>query len=606
MSNYLLATPYSLFVSILLLLGNFCVGHFILKNKFLGITFKQISNLNFQKILIGQFFLIFLIFPLIVFFREANIIFSFFLFVNFLSLFFYLIEFFLLKNKKSLQINFLKSKSIYYYILSLLIILYFLLASSPITDADSLDYHIGSALNILKYNNYVLFKEWFTLAQSGSGETLVAFGLYVGAEQYASLIQFSGLLSICGVLLRAASASKVFKSPFLLPLIILTCPVLLFLVSSAKPQLFFSACLLAALAIIYSNNYKQNSVLAYLLINIIIFVCMTGKFSFNLSGFLIWILATLRIVNTKNMLRLFFVSVFACLLIYFPYIYWKWSQYGGNFFLYFLSPFPLHLPGYSSFLEHVRAPQGLGLKFPYFLIITNSLPRITETLGFSSLIFIYYFFNKKNREMYSIVIISVAYLILSNWYASPNARYFFDILLWLAFGLKYIKITEKNFNFLKIFYSSQIFIVILALLYSTYNFFPGSINEKKYFSVKNKYANEYAGVNWVIKEIGDEKVVIFARSISHDGLAISGLFMNFTNSKDNLYYKNLIKEKKPKYYATFGDFPRFEDFKGCITNLYKIKNDVGTYAVRNPFAKKSTYNGYIYNLDYSKLPNCKK
>jgi len=134
-------------------------------------------------------------------------------------------------KKKILQINSQKNKSIYYYVLVVLIILYFLLAASPITDADSLDYHIGSAINILRYDSYVLFKEWFTLAQSGSGETLVAFGLYVGAEQYASLVQFSGLLSICGILLRAASASKVFKSPFLLPLIILTCPVLLFLVS---------------------------------------------------------------------------------------------------------------------------------------------------------------------------------------------------------------------------------------------------------------------------------------------------------------------------------------------------------------------------------------
>jgi hypothetical protein len=525
--------------------------------------------------------------------------------VNFLALFFYLIEFFLLKNKKILQINFLKSKSIYYYILSLLIILYFLLASSPITDADSLDYHIGSALNILKYNNYVLFKEWFTLAQSGSGETLIAFGLYVGAEQYASLIQFSGLLSICGILLRSSYESKVFKSPFLLPLIILTCPVLLFLVSTAKPQLFFSACLLVALAIIYSNNYKQNSILAYILVNIIIFVCMTGKFSFNLSGFLIWILATLRIANTKNILKLLFTSALVCLLIYVPYIYWKWTQYEGNFFLYFVSPFPLHLPGYNSFLESNRAPQGLGLKFPYFLIITNSLPRITETLGFSSFIFLYYFFYEKNREMYSIILISIAFLIISNLYASPSARYFFDVVLWLAFGLKFVK-SPSSLKFLKFFYFSQIFIVILALLYSVYSLFPGSVAKNKYFLVKNKYANEYSGVKWVIEEIGNEKVVIYARSISHDGFAISGLFMNFTNPNDSLYYKNLIKEKKVKYYATFGDFPRFEDFEGCITSLYKIKNNVGNYAVRNPFAKKSSYNGYIYHLDYSKLPTCKK
>jgi len=604
MDNFLLISPYSLLLSILLVLGNFSIGHFFLKNNFLKDIFSDISNINFQKALIGQIFLILSIFPLVVFFDNARVIIFFFLILNFIALFFYLFEI-LLSKKKFLKIKSQKNKSIYYYVLVVLIILFFLLAASPITDADSLDYHIGSAINILRYDSYVLFKEWFTLAGSGSGETLIAFGLYAGAEQYSSLVQFSALLSICGILLRTSQNSKVFNNPYLLPLIILTCPVLLFLTSTAKPQLFFSACLLVALATIYRNNYKKNIILSYVFINILIYSCMAGKFSFNLGGFLIWIIATLHIANAKNILKLFFISAFVCLLVYFPYIYWKWIQYGGNFFLYFLSPYPLHLPGYSNLLEHIRAPQGLGLNFPYFLIVTNSLARITETLGFSSLIFLYYVFHKKNREMYSIVIISTLYLIISNWYASPNARYFFDILLWLAFGLKYIKV-PGNFNFLKIFYLSQVFMVILALLYSTYNLFPGSITQKQYFLVKNKYANDYAGVKWVIEEIGNENVVIFARSISHGGFAISGLFMNFTNSDDSLYYKNLIKEKKVKYYATFGEFPRLEDFDGCIVSIYRFKNNVGSYAVRNPFAKKSSYNGYIYHLDYSKLPTCEK
>ena len=55
------------------------------------------------------------------------------------------------------------------------------------------------------------------------------------------------------------------------------------------------------------------------------------------------------------------------------------------------------------------------------------------------------------NEMYSIIIISGVYLLLSNLYASPNATYFFDILVWLAFGLKYIKV-PVNFYFLKIFF----------------------------------------------------------------------------------------------------------------------------------------------------------
>jgi hypothetical protein len=601
MDNYLLTSPYSLFASFLLLLGNFSLGHFFLKIKIINKIINQISNVNFQKILIGQIILIFFIFISIIFIGNAKTIFSFFLYLNFFLLICFFFEIFFF-NSYILNISFKKKNSLYFYILLLVLILYFFLASSPITDADSLDYHFGSAINLLKYNEYILPKEWLTLAQSGAGEVLIGLGLFLGAEQYSSLIQFSGMFSICGVLLRVSEKNKIFKSSYFLPLIVLTSPVLLFLGNTAKPQLFFSACLLISLSIIFRDEWKKNIIISYVIINVLIFICIIGKFSFNLSGFLIWLLATIRIINIKNTLKLLLITTVSFFIIYLPYIYWKWSQYGGNFFLYFLSPFPLHLPGYNFFFSHVKSPS--EFKFPYFLFTTNSLSTISETLGFSSLIFLYFIFCKKNIEIYMIIFICILYLIGANLYASPNARYFLDILLWLAFGLKYVK-NYKYLKFLNFLYLMQIFIIIFCLLYSVYNFFPGSFTQQKYLFVKNKYANEYAGIKWVEKELLNEKVVIFSRSTSvYSGTSISGSFINFTTPEQSLYYKNLIKEKEVKYYATFGKSPRLEYFEGCIKGLYRFKNDVGNSAVRNPFAKKTSYNGYIYHLDYSKLPNC--
>ena len=93
------------------MLGNFSIGHFFLKNNFLKDIFNDISNVNFQKALIGQIFLILSIFPLIVFFDNARVIIIFFLFLNFIALFFYLLEIFLSK-KKILQIKSQNNKSI--------------------------------------------------------------------------------------------------------------------------------------------------------------------------------------------------------------------------------------------------------------------------------------------------------------------------------------------------------------------------------------------------------------------------------------------------------------------------------------------------------------
>ena len=88
------------------------------------------------------------------------------------------------------------------------------MACSPETSADVLDYHFGSALNILRFDNYILNDYWFTAAQSGSGETLIALGLSVGSEQFGSLIQISSLLSIFGIIKKATIEKKFWDRKF--------------------------------------------------------------------------------------------------------------------------------------------------------------------------------------------------------------------------------------------------------------------------------------------------------------------------------------------------------------------------------------------------------
>ena len=99
---------------------------------------------------------------------------------------------------------------------------------------------------------------------------------------------------------------------------------ILFLVNSAKPQLFFSACLLIAIALCFENNFNKNLLKIFTIINILIFVAMTGKFSFQLSGFLIWCLAFLRFVSLKNLFQLHMFSLrygitLEVLLVFYPY-----------------------------------------------------------------------------------------------------------------------------------------------------------------------------------------------------------------------------------------------------------------------------------------------
>ena len=75
MDNYIFSSPYSLIISYFILITNYSLGHCILMNKEMNLIFRDISNLFFQKILIGQLALIIILFPLVIFFENAKFIF---------------------------------------------------------------------------------------------------------------------------------------------------------------------------------------------------------------------------------------------------------------------------------------------------------------------------------------------------------------------------------------------------------------------------------------------------------------------------------------------------------------------------------------------------
>jgi len=604
--SYYIHTPLiSLVISFLLLIGSYKLGEIIFLNKKLLNEFVKISDIKFQKLVAGHTLSLIILFPLLAFTNQANVILKVFGFILIFLSFLKIINFFKKINIKYIISNI--NRDNFFYLNLFILILYFLIAASPETSADSLDYHSGSALNILRFNHYVIENYWFTSAQSGSGESLIALGFSMQAEQFGSLIQFSSLLSIFGIIRKISDKHFFFGSKNLLSLIILTCPVLLFLVSGNKPQLFFSSLLFISLAMIYIKNKKQNFLFIYTIINILIFISITGKFSFNLSGFLIWLLATYKMINKRNFVKLLGITICLFFIFLFPLALWKYNELGGNLITYFFSPFPIHLPGYDYFLKHIQLPANLSLGFPYFFFTASSLSTITETLGFSSIIILILFLNLKDArlEIIELIILIILFIIISNLYASPSARYYFDIILWSALGVKFLK-NDFNSIFFRILSYFQISIIICALLFASYNFFPGSLTWKNYENVKNKYAFQYSGIDWVNKNTPDgSSVIIFARPISiYKEFAISGIFMNFTNREQSIYYQNEIKRYNPQFYVTFGDAPRFDHLKGCISSLYKKKENVGYHATRNPFKKGSNYNAYIYNFDSSKLPDC--
>ena len=602
MENFILLPIQSTLISILLLFGCYELGRFISLKVKIQDTISKVSILEFQYCSTGIVFLLIVLFPITAFTDysketlKITAIFLSFLGVKFL---------FFSKNifKKIIEKS-KKEGDFFFYTLIILFVLYFFLALAPLTAADVLDYHSGVALNILRFGKYLLFPEWFTGLQAGIGEVLISLGFSIGAEQFGSLVQFVSILSITGIIIKKFDKNYIFSSKYLIVLIILTCPILIFLLSGNKPQIFFSSLIFLALSMSFSKiNSRNQFIKTFLIINILLCTSVMGKFSFGLSAFLVWIVSVINLINKQNYKFIILIPLLIFLFQFYPFLLWKIENLGGTLINYVFSPFPLHLPGYENFLNHNKGSQ--EIPFPKFLIYT-SLSRATEFLGLNTLLIIFLLFNfYKNKNIIFIFVITFLFIIISNLYASPSARYYLDPILWSVLGISFLKNIKLRKFFEYLFYP-QILAVIIILLYSNYIFLPGALNKENYLKVKNNYGYMYSGISWVNKNVPDEaKVIIINRPIAnYKDFAVSGGFNYFTNSEEARYYKKLIKNYKIDYLVYLGNAPDLMHLKNCVGEIYKFRENVGFHATRNPFNTGSYYNAYIFEFENNKLDTC--
>ncbi len=599
MDQYISLPILSTILSIFLFVGSYQLGKILVSHLKLFQILRLISEPEFLYPVFGFVFLLVTLFPLTAFTNSAELI------LRSTAIFLIILSFFFFLNIKSLRFNSpFKQKDYLYYLLIIFVVLYFLLSLSPLTSADVLDYHSGVALNILRFNKYTLFPEWFTGLQSGAGEVLIALGFSVGSEQFGSLVQFSSVLVFTGIILKFTKINKIFSSDYFIILTVLSCPVLIFLLSGNKPQIFYSSLIFICLAFNFVKFHNQKEIFkVYLIINVFLCCAVLGKFSFNLVGLIIWIYSTINFFNKTKNYQLFLIPIFIFFIMYFPFILWKYENLGGNIITYFFSPFPLHLPGYENFLNHNRGSQ--EIPFPNFLFYTTP-SRFTEFLAANTLFLLIIILKfKTNKKILHVLYLSFFFIVISNLYASPSARYYLDVILWFSLAICFVK-NLKLKNIFEYFFYPQIIVVFIVLIYSCYSFLPGSFSQKNYIKVKNNYAYMYSGMYWVNQNIPKgSNIIIMNRPISlYKEFSVSGGFNYFTDFEQSKFYKNLIKKYNLEYLVYFGSQLDLRHMNNCITEIYKKKENVGFHATRNPFNKGGNYNAYIFYFDQKRLDNC--
>ncbi len=491
---------------------------------------------------------------------------------------------------------------------------YFLLSLAPITDADSLDYHVGVALEILNTGSLPAKPAWFHSRLAGAGEALIALGLAVGAEQFGALLQWMGLSSIVTLALTFRPAfsekpqSAITNERGWLLLLLLSTPVFVAWVASPKPMLLPGALTTLALCISYYMFTKQQqqsarlTVICCVLIFSLLLVAVCIKFSFLLSAGLITGL-TLLYQRRKNQLSLTLLVLITCtLLCYVPFLLWKWVFFGGNFFDLLVTPLPGAWPGTSEFLSYLKNYRDSSLPPPFSLVVPNGLGNLTTVLGVGLPLTIILVLNNRMWKNHLIILAGVV-TVLGMTLGQVTSRFFLEPYYWCILGVL-MSGSAANSGPLSLkvpqaVVTLQALGVAVMILFGIITLSLGSLSPELRTAVMRVAANDYRAMLWLDRVIPSNGVVLSElRSIALiPRKAYSTDFRNFTavNSSDrNIYFSKIDWPDAPLYLMTTNVTPDSVT-KECLGEIFAgpLRTEAAT---RNPWNRGTSYQVWVYEV----------
>ncbi len=604
--SYLHVPILSLINGIILLVGFYYLGEFIQKKFKLNKIIDEVSMPNYQNILISVNFILLFLYPICLFFSKSNYLIHAVTFIIFLyGIIQIIIKLKVIKIKKkiiSLKINFQKIDYILiFFILSGLTLLSF----APVTNADSLDYHLFSAKFLLENGSFPTdITNFHSSRLSGAGEILISMGLAVGSEQFGSIIQLSGLLTVIGIF-------KKYKVDPIYYLAFLSSPVLIFFISSLKPQLFSICTIAFVFTFIIQNRFDKRIFSEYDIKKILFLFCLLFlstqiKFSFFLSTLLL--LGTFILLNfkfkkiiqtAKLLIPLYFVIIFLPII-------WKYNTFGGNFFELLYSPFETSLYGLYFFKKYLT---GLTEANILWFVLPTSLSNLTHSLGIGTLIIFYAFFVQTKKKYYLFTLI-ILFILISYFFGQFTSRFFVEPFLWILIFLCLFKRKIKFNKYYIQLIRFQSVIIILAIYYGVINLTPGVINENLRERVLERNAVGYKFYQWVNKQLvkKSEPVITFNRSISLSNnypISMEHLYFVNMNNKNAKDYVEEIKSINPKYLIFSERGSIYKKYINCTVKLIKKEKNIDFNAVRNPISKSNKkYDIYIYEISTKRMPDC--
>ena len=624
--QFLAPPPLSVIFSIFLIAGLDLLGMLLLQK----INFLDYTNLRWikwQAPIIGAMLLAIFLYPLALAQLTSKlfmqVIAIFFIILGILHTFRKINTFNISKNKIN---KYLAEALRWPFAKKLLVFILFgmcLLALGPATSADSLDYHLGFAIAILNNGGIPIIPEWFSSRLSGSGEVLNAFALSLGAEQFGSLLQYVSLLSIVSIIYFSSNINNKinnqnkFNVSNLITLAALSAPVILILISSAKPQMWPIAMITLAFALIIHPACRKlsrlNVLISYSLICLLTMSAMQAKFNYTLEGMILLLFAFLLMIKRRFFWISLYITLFTTFLVILPPIIWKAAAFSTDWFDVLIHPLPGKLPGTDIFLNNainskLSIDSNSHFIFPFSVLFPDSIGSFGSVLGMGWLVLIG-FKLEKDLWLWSGILLISSWLSVIVLFAPISARLYMTSYFCLLFilALQPNKNLGSYYNFLKLPIYSQALITSLAIWFGVLLVLPGALLPSWRMHVMEKSADGYEIMKWADTILPKNAIFLNGhRSMAFSPReAVSSDWLNFIDVKsdESKLYLNRLKEKKVSHVLNIGPINNTRQLANCYGSILAGPG-IGHIATRNPFNSKLEYEAWILEFRSDKLPAC--
>jgi hypothetical protein len=479
---------------------------------------------------------------------------------------------------------------VFYLSLSILVF-YFILSVTPATDADSLDYHIGFPLDILRNGDLYFKLDWKHSRVVGLGEFINLIGLIIRTDNIGSSLNF---LSLCFLLLVTYNYTSNKRINIFLTLVILTTPILIQLIPNQKPQFYgVTAIVIPIIAVI--NNVSITTKHVFVIIGSLFFA-ISLKYSFYVSGgiSLLFIIYTMK--HKLAITILYCITLF--LIFLFP-LYLVKYYYFGDPISPMLSMLINNSPAEQQFYsEFITGSDGFGM--PLGFLIPKSVGNLSTIAGLGILSL--FTVNQVSPQSKKYFILSSILFISIFAFGQNVSRSYLEPLIILYIGIfSSINSETRKFMLIRSIVYFQLIFIFGATTTGLYALSPSLISNKYREKIMNITAHNHSVMSWVDDELPKDSCIIsdFRSNALVPREFVTRNYQNLLLYETNKNIFNNCINYEYIFLLTSSEISRNHPLYKYII-FPTIANNTFRREYRN-ILTNGTYSGYVYRVNKLKL-----